>query len=464
MTDVAMTNDVTDGTDGTDKKRKRSKNQVKRQRAKDKKLQSSRESSVATEVSEIRPTDSEQIENYDEGESKDDIRVEDLQVNLDDPVFASYRAVIDKFKVSEEDIEAQNEFKGDIYYSDEDDNIQDEDEELAMMEHVMSKTKARKMNKMSIAQLKALASRPEIVEWYDADAVDPVLLVELKSMRNAVPVPGHWSNKREYLSSKRGIEKPPFELPDFIKHTGIMDMRDSTKDDASTMKQKMRERVQPKMGRLDIDYQKLHDAFFKFQEKPKLTTFGEVYYEGKEFETNIQNRRPGVLSDELKAALSIPPGAPPPWLLSMQRFGPPPSYPGLRIPGLNAPIPPGAQWGYHPGGYGKPPVDEATNRPLYGDIFGVLEQKTGGERNLPQNIDHSIWGELVSDEEEEEAEESEIEQDENANADNEDLEEFRGVNEEDRPAISGYETGAGSAVPTGIDTPQYLELRKQRGK
>jgi len=41
-----------------------------------------------------------------------------------------------------------------------------------------------------------------------------------------------------------------------------------------------------------------------------------------------------------------------------QRYGPPPSYPHLKIPGLNAPIPPGASFGYHPGGWGKPPVDE----------------------------------------------------------------------------------------------------------
>ena len=41
----------------------------------------------------------------------------------------------------------------------------------------------------------------------------------------------------------------------------------------------------------------------------------------------------------------------------------------MKIKGLNAPIPEGAQWGYHPGGWGKPPVDE-FNRPLYGDVFG----------------------------------------------------------------------------------------------
>ncbi len=116
------------------------------------------------------------------------------------------------------------------------------------------------------------------------------------------------------------------------------------------------------------------------------------YYEGKEFETQLKEKRPGDLSPELVEALSIPPLAPPPWLISMQRFGPPPSYPTLRIPGLNAPIPEGfvpvstfhftmtyyissAQWGFHPGGWGKPPLDE-YNRPLYGDVFGVLPKVT----------------------------------------------------------------------------------------
>ena len=46
----------------------------------------------------------------------------------------------------------------------------------------------------------------------------------------------------------------------------------------------LQERVQPKMGKIDIDYQVLHDAFFKYQTKPVLTGHGDVYYEGKEFE------------------------------------------------------------------------------------------------------------------------------------------------------------------------------------
>lgn len=63
------------------------------------------------------------------------------------------------------------------------------------------------------------------------------------------------------------------------------------------------------------------------------------------------------------------PQVPPPWLIAQQRYGPPPSYPNLKIPGLNAPIPEGCAFGYHAGGWGKPPVDE-TGKPLYGDVFG----------------------------------------------------------------------------------------------
>lgn len=43
--------------------------------------------------------------------------------------------------------------------------------------------------------------------------MDPKLLVHIKAYRNSVPVPRHWCHKRKYLQGKRGIEKPPFELP-----------------------------------------------------------------------------------------------------------------------------------------------------------------------------------------------------------------------------------------------------------
>ena len=304
-------------------------------------------------------------------------------------------------------------------------------------ENLRCRKKARKQqNKLSVAELKALVKKPEIVEWTDTSASDPRLLVHIKSYRNVVPVPAHWSLKREYLSSKRGVEKPPFALPKFIQETGIAEMRDAVleKQDQASLKQKQRERVQPKMGKLDIDYQKLYEAFFRFQTKPELTRYGEVYYEGKEYETNLRHLRPGELSDELKEALNIPPGAPPPWLINQQRFGPPPSYPSLKIPGLNAPPPPGGQWGFHPGGYGKPPVDE-YNRPLYGgDIFGVLQPQVQTQTGEP--VEKTLWGELQEPEEESEDEEEEEDED-----------------EEDEDA---EDVGTGLQTPSGLETPGGL--------
>lgn len=61
------------------------------------------------------------------------------------------------------------------------------------------------------------------------------------------------------------------------------------------------------MGKMEIDYQKLHDAFFRFQTKPdNMGIHGEIYYEGREFETNLRTKKPGDLSEELKAALGMP--------------------------------------------------------------------------------------------------------------------------------------------------------------
>jgi splicing factor 3B subunit 2 len=75
-------------------------------------------------------------------------------------------------------------------------------------------------------------------------------------MRNSVPVPRHWAQKRRYLQYKRGIHKIPFKLPDFIESTGITQLREKSTeaDQSKTLKQKMRERLQPKMGKIDIDY------------------------------------------------------------------------------------------------------------------------------------------------------------------------------------------------------------------
>ncbi|EON61774.1 hypothetical protein W97_00990 [Coniosporium apollinis CBS 100218] len=359
----------------------------------------------------------------------------ELDVTPDNPLYEQFKDVIAKFQQPDKEDPASKEpEKPEIYYDDENEDIPDEDEEA---QPKLSKKARKAQSKLSIAELKALVQRPDLVDWTDTSAPDPRLLVSIKSYRNVVPVPAHWSLKREYLSSKRGVEKAPFALPKFIQETGIAEMRDAVleKQDQASLKQKQRERVQPKMGKLDIDYQKLYEAFFRFQTKPELTRYGEVYYEGKEYETNLRHLRPGELSEELKEALNIPPGAPPPWLINQQRFGPPPSYPSLKIPGLNAPPPPGGQWGFHPGGYGKPPVDE-LNRPLYGgDVFG-----TGSLQQQPHQtgepVEKTLWGELQPPEEESEEEEEEEDEEE------------EGGDEED--AAAGLQTPSGLETPSGM--------------
>merc|ERR1712241_522031 len=145
---------------------------------------------------------------------------------------------------------------------------------------------------------------------------------------------------------------------------------------------------------------------------------------------------------------------PPPWLISMQRYGPPPSYPNLKIPGLNSPIPEGCSFGYHAGGWGKPPVDE-TGKPLYGDVFGTSD--SAYSQQIPvEEVDQTLWGEMESESEEESEEEEEEE---------EEMEEAQDPSGMQTPIVD-----AGMATPSGMssvgapgqETPELIELRKRR--
>jgi len=120
----------------------------------------------------------------------------------------------------------------------------------------MTKKQRKLAKQMKIFDLKMSVERPDLVEAWDVTAKDPVFLIECKQIRNSVPVSPHWAQKRRYLQYKRGIHKIPFKLPDFIENTGISKLREkaSAADAAKTLKQKMRERMQPKMGKIDIDY------------------------------------------------------------------------------------------------------------------------------------------------------------------------------------------------------------------
>lgn len=101
--------------------------------------------------------------------------------------------------------------KGEIIYSDEEDEGEDADGEDAAEKERLSKKKQRKLavryavslccggcplvivltsrslnflsQRLTVADLKTLVSHPEVIEWTDPTARDPRLLVELKSYR-----------------------------------------------------------------------------------------------------------------------------------------------------------------------------------------------------------------------------------------------------------------------------------------
>lgn len=63
--------------------------------------------------------------------------------------------------------------------------------------------------------------------------------------------------------------------------------------------------MNPRLNRIDIDYQILHDAFFKHQAKPELTLFGDLFYIGREEEQKMSKFKPGKISKELRTALGL---------------------------------------------------------------------------------------------------------------------------------------------------------------
>jgi splicing factor 3B subunit 2 len=204
-------------------------------------------------------------------------------------------------------------------------------------EKKLTRKQQKELLKNKLAQLKVLVDRPDLVESWDITAPDPLLLIYLKSYKNTIEVPKHWSQKKKFLQTKRGAFKRAFRLPEFIENTGISKLRDPLSEISSLkmIRQKIKERMNPRLGKIDIDYQTLHDAFFKYQTKPKMSLFGDIYYEGKEEDQRMRTYRPGKLSPELRAALGISENSPAPWLLNMHKFGPPPAYPTMKISGLS---------------------------------------------------------------------------------------------------------------------------------
>lgn len=321
-----------------------SKNQLRREKAKKRKLEETTtdanekpvsppepEKKPSTEI--VKPTNDNDNDNKTEKEQEKERLLKDLY-DPNSPAFQQFQGILSKFggkrieKAKSPSPAKQQLIKKEVVES---------SDEYESDEETVSKRQLRRQTKVPISTLKAIARNPQLVELSDIDANDPFILLSIKQNLNVVPVPSHWSSKRDYLSSKRGIEKAPFELPSYILETGIQDMRNSD----LSLRQQQRDRTQPKLGKLDIDFQKLHDAFFKYQTRPKLLAFGDVYYEGRETTDESDDKlgdiKPGRLSRELLVALGLPENGKtvPPWISTMNQLGKPPSYNNLIIPGID---------------------------------------------------------------------------------------------------------------------------------
>ncbi|EKE40553.1 hypothetical protein ENUP19_0083G0086 [Entamoeba nuttalli] len=176
---------------------------------------------------------------------------------------------------------------------------------------------------VAVAKLKLLVKHPELVEFHDSNSKEPELLLELKSLKNTVPIPQHWCQKKRYLNGRK--EREPYRLPDFIEATGVSQLRQAylEREEEMKLKQKMREKIRPKNVGC-IDYQILYDAFFKNQKKGSMTVFGDIYYDGKD--ENQYYGTPFKLSSKLRSALGMLDNDTPPWAEAIRKYGPPPSY------------------------------------------------------------------------------------------------------------------------------------------
>ena len=76
-----------------------------------------------------------------------------------------------------------------------------------------------------------------------------------------------------------------------------------------------------------------------------------------------------------------------------------------EVAGLNAPIPEGASFGYHPGGWGKPPVDR-IRKALVREMSSGPNKRLQKESFRPEDTG-GHWGELPDEDEEDDYDDDE---------------------------------------------------------
>ncbi|KAJ4880934.1 proline-rich spliceosome-associated (PSP) family protein [Raphanus sativus] len=128
------------------------------------------------------------------------------QPELEDGFSDEFKQIFEKFSfketvASEDDANKdESEENKDVKKKVNSDSEADEDDQGNEQKEKGISNKQKKLERrMKIAELKQVSARPDVVEVWDATSADPKLLVFLKSYRNTVPVPRHWSQKRKYL-------------------------------------------------------------------------------------------------------------------------------------------------------------------------------------------------------------------------------------------------------------------------
>jgi len=76
------------------------------------------------------------------------------------------------------------------------------------------------MKPTHVAELKQLVKKPEVVEWTDVTAADPAFSFTSSHTVTPFLYQRTGRQRRDYLR-KRGIEKPPFQLPSYIADTEL---------------------------------------------------------------------------------------------------------------------------------------------------------------------------------------------------------------------------------------------------
>ena len=248
---------------------------------------------------------------------------------------------------------------------------------------------------ISQALLRASASNPLVVEEVDRTAPQPFFLIFLKAYMANIKISPEWSQKRRLYQNKSGNEKGNFFIPKFIED---LNARHLVQRDDKTQRQELAAIARARLTKHNIDYQQWDDAFHIHMPRIRFDTLDQTQYEGKSEVERFQHLSPlDPLSAELQRALGMfqtPSATPlstinimPPWIPKMQQHGPPPAYPNVYIPGVNAPLPPGADW--------CPPPQQQPQQPQFyygpnGQMIPTMPQPQLQQQTIPPG--GMYWG------------------------------------------------------------------------